>query len=274
MLIKLIKHDLMATYRDFIGLYIALLLLSIIGPFVVSTAIEWAMFVVMFGIFGVSVATLVVTFLTIIRLYSRRLFSNEGYLTLTLPVKTRDTIISKVVTGLVWSSLSALVFIIAGTIFVSIMFIVPSVYSSSFDSLSLLFNEIWKTNAIWVYIQSFLVILPSSLLESIYSLILLVFVITLINTSFIKKYKVAIGIVSYILLSLALNSLLGNIHGDLLVFSPITTLDNDFSLELLKQLSFTVNGINYAINFIGYLLYIAGLGYATWWLLENKLEIE
>ena len=124
MLIKLIKHDLLATYREFTGLYVALISMAIVGPVVISTKNEWLIAILFFGLFGFTIATLVVTFMTIIKLYSRRLFSDEGYLTLTLPVKTRDTIASKVATGVFWSFATIAVFFLSFTLFTTIFYFI------------------------------------------------------------------------------------------------------------------------------------------------------
>ena len=54
MLIKCIKHDLLATYREFSGLYTALILLAIVGPFIINTNNEFIIAILFFGIFGLS----------------------------------------------------------------------------------------------------------------------------------------------------------------------------------------------------------------------------
>ena len=275
MLIKSIKHDILATYRDFIAIYTALLLFALIGPIILQIGQEWLIAIMVFGIFGFSVATIVITFMTIIRLFNRRLFSHEGYLTMTLPIKTHTTIISKIVAGLIWSTMTTLVFLISAILFGSIFFGLQMAFNGvDLTGLIPFLTSIWETGVIWTLLQSFMVELPLLLADSIYSLVLLVFVMTLVNTSFIKKYKLAAGVAIYMILSLALSSILTNLHGDALIYSTGSYIFNINPLLAMSNMAFNLDLPNYMIELIGKVLYIASLGYASWWLLENKLEIE
>jgi len=275
MLIKSIKHDLLSTYRDFLSVYSALLVIALIGPFIVNSGVEWMIAILFLGIFGFSVATFVITFLTIIRLYNRRLFSAEGYLTLTLPVKTSTTIIAKVVTGFIWSTLTVIVFGISMLIFGLIYYWTNGAFKSV-DYLALMdvLKMITDTGAVWTVIQSVFVGLPLTIVDSIYSLVLLVFVMTLINTSLIKKYKVPVGIAIYMVISGLLSSVLAIFHGAAIVFSTGDPMFITGPFDYLTNFGYSINWVSYMIQFIGMVVYIAGLGYASWWLLEHKLEIE
>jgi len=275
MLIKSIKHDLLSTYRDFLSVYSALLVIALIGPFIVNSGVEWMIAILFLGIFGFSVATFVITFLTIIRLYNRRLFSAEGYLTLTLPVKTSTTIIAKVVTGFIWSTLTVIVFGISMLIFGLIYYWTNGAFKSV-DYLALMdiIEMITDTGAVWTVIQSVFVGLPLTILDSIYSLVLLVFVMTLINTSLIKKYKVPVGIAIYMVISGLLSSVLAIFHGAAIVFSTGDPMFITGPFDYLTNFGYSINWVSYMIQFIGMVVYIAGLGYASWWLLEHKLELE
>jgi hypothetical protein len=227
------------------------------------------------GIFGFSIATFVITFLTIIRLYNRRLFSAEGYLTLTLPVKTSTTIIAKIVTGFIWSTLTVIVFAVSTGIFGLIYYWTNDVFNSeAYLALWDFFKMINETGAIWTVIQSVLVGLPLTILDSIYSLVLLVFVMTLINTSLIKKYRVPVGIAIYMVISGMLSSILALFHGAAIVFSSGDPMFITGPFDYLTNFGYSINWVSYMIQFIGMVVYIAGLGYGSWWLLEHKLELE
>jgi hypothetical protein len=251
------------------------LVIALIGPFIVNSGVEWMIAILFLGIFGFSVATFVITFLTIIRLYNRRLFSAEGYLTLTLPVKTSTTIIAKVVTGFIWSTLTVIVFGISMLIFGLIYYWTNDVFNS-IDYLALLdfLKMINDTGAVWTAVQSIIVALPLTIIDSIYSLVLLVFVMTLINTSFIKKYKVPVGIAIYMVISGLLSTVLGLFHGAAFIFSTGDPMFITGPFDLLTNFGYSINWVSYAIQFIGMVVYIAGLGYGSWWLLEHKLELE
>lgn len=281
MLIKLIKHDLLATYREFTGLYVALISMAIVGPVVISTKNEWLIAILFFGLFGFTIATLVVTFMTIIKLYSRRLFSDEGYLTLTLPVKTRDTIAAKVATGVFWSFATIAVFFLSFTLFTTIFYFIltgTQWYDVSVDIAAIL-GQIGDTGIFNVLFNASLLGFPLSFMDTVYSMTLLLFIITLVNTSLIRKNRVAAGVALYLLASMILGSILSNLHGESILFTKLV-----FNLDIvngildvtnaLRAFNFTFNGMDYAITLVGKLIYIVGLGFGTHWLLENKLEIE
>jgi len=273
MLIKSIKHDLMATYRDFFAIYLALLVAAIIGPFIIQSGQQWIISILILLIFGLVIAIVVVTFITIVRLYYQRLFSAEGYLTLTLPVKTHTTIIAKILTGLIWSLCTIVVFTISGTIFTVIFyFLNESLHFIDMAQILTIVNLVMKTNTFVTLIQSMLIQAPYGFIQSIYSLTLLLFVITFVNTSFIKKGKLAIGVAIYLVLGNLISLALSVTHGAPIEF--IGSMMNQTTGNFVDDLSYTFNAGNYAIQIAGIIVVIAILGYATWWLLEHKLEIE
>jgi len=281
MLIKCIKHDLLATYREFSGLYLALILLAIFSPFLLRSNNQFLIFIVFLGIFGVVIATLVVTFLTIIRLYSRRLFSDEGYLTLTLPVKTIDTVLSKVATGTIWSFATVSVFLVTGLVFLTINFFLATgaEWQASAATLSDWIGQIAATGIFAEIGKLTLLGIPMSLIDTIYSMILLIFVITLVNTSLIRKNRVAIGILLFFVISLFLNWFMSLFHSTPFLFRDVALYFNDINsvsdlLLGLRQVGFTVSVPDYAFGIIGQGLLAIALGYGTLWLLDHKLEME
>jgi hypothetical protein len=265
----------MATYRDFFGIYVAILLAALIGPFILQTGNEIINAITVMTIFGLVFSMTVITFLAIIRLFNRRLFSNEGYLTLTLPVKTHITIIAKVITGLLWSFVTTLVFIVAALIFFGIYVLLNNLFNiADLAFLIDIFGEVIEALLQWEVIKALLIQSPMMLASGIKDLVLLVFVMTVINTSFIKKGKLPIGVAAYMILG----SIISGISSTVLlsIFGEAFISNSAQNTILLGQY-----GFQYELNFASYsvemglnLLFIALLGYASWWLLEHKLEIE
>ncbi len=271
MLIKSIKHDIMATYRDFFGIYVALLVAAILGPFVLQTGNNIVNSIAVMTIMGLSLATLVITVLTIINLYNRRMFSNEGYLTLTLPVKTHITIIAKIITGMIWSAMTLLVFFVSALFFVLLysFFRVDNAFEF-FGMLKVIMDALLK----WSIIKIFLIQLPLVFVSGIQDLVLLVFIMTFVNTSFIKKGKLPIGVAAYMILGSLISALISTLlirtFGAPIVYG---NLQNSIIINQLR-LDYSINFMSYTAQLILIASVIAGLGYASWWLLEHKLEIE
>jgi hypothetical protein len=132
MLGKLLKHEVKATGRTFLPLYGALLILTIftkvamtIGApnlFIESEAVEMGPIAeIILGIaftlyFVLVVALCVMTLVVIIQRFYKNLFTDEGYLMFTLPVKTWEMVFSKLVVGFMWSIVCGLMLAISGFI--------------------------------------------------------------------------------------------------------------------------------------------------------------
>jgi hypothetical protein len=120
MLWKLVKLDIKSTSRDFAILYTGMFALAILAG---TMANELIVFSLALNI-AISITVAVVTFVSIIRLFSRRMFSTEGYLTLTLPATSTQTVIAMVLTGAFWSIMTLVMFTLAlSTMFMVVLVI-------------------------------------------------------------------------------------------------------------------------------------------------------
>ncbi|MDF2841976.1 MAG: hypothetical protein K0R00_402 [Herbinix sp.] len=107
MLGKLLKHELNATSRLLIPLYVALAVLTFVNHF--ALYIE-AFHGILAGIKGfltfayvvALIGIVVVTFILIIQRFYKNLVTDEGYLMFTLPVKSHELINSKLIVALLW----------------------------------------------------------------------------------------------------------------------------------------------------------------------------
>lgn len=107
MLGKLIKYDLKATYRLLVALHLVMLGAS----FLVRLTLEYKLYAhipnVLFGLELAGYVILIVVvlyttlFLLLYRFY-RNLFTDEGYLTMTLPVTPGQHLLAKTISGSLW----------------------------------------------------------------------------------------------------------------------------------------------------------------------------
>ena len=108
MLGKLVKHELNATGRIFLPLYLIILILSLVNRVLINIDISKGPLNTLRGFmiaaYALSiVATLVVTFVIMIMRFYKNLMTDEGYLMFTLPVKSSQLINSKLITSLLWN---------------------------------------------------------------------------------------------------------------------------------------------------------------------------
>lgn len=132
MLGKLIKYDLKAVYRLLIPLHLVLLLISFFARLILTTkAYENIPMVLLgFGVAGYIILIVVVIYTTIfliIRRFYKNLFSDEGYLTWTLPVTPHQHLLAKTISGTLWMLFDYIVIILS----LGIVFLIPSVIENS-----------------------------------------------------------------------------------------------------------------------------------------------
>ncbi len=121
MLGKLLKHEFTATWKVPVALDAVLIVLGIFTAIMVQSiqhvGESFGMTLFMFSFFGVFyigiIAANIVTLIYLVIRYYKNLYTSEGYLTFTLPVKTDLLVHSKVITGSVWMFLSYLCTFIA-----------------------------------------------------------------------------------------------------------------------------------------------------------------
>jgi len=135
MLGKLIKYDFKSTYREFVGIFLAIILAVIILPLVLSNVNNQIVSMIAgFIIFGIIIAITVVVVSSLFHLFNTNIFSSQGYLTLTLPVTSRDIVISKLIVSSMWIILTGIVSLFA--------LILLGVNGSSFSELKIFLDEI------------------------------------------------------------------------------------------------------------------------------------
>ena len=109
MLIRLLKLDIKFGYKKFLTMAGIMVVLGLLLPFLINLT-------GFLGLSGVLMLTLLITAISciwlIIQHFYRNLFSNEGYLMFTLPVKPWQLLLSKTLTTLMWYNL----FIIAAAV--------------------------------------------------------------------------------------------------------------------------------------------------------------
>ena len=114
MLRKAIKYEWRASARRMLPLYLAMLALSVVSHFaqkyldagsdirIINTLSVITMILFFVGLSVISISAIV---LTVQRFY-RSFFSDEGYLTMTLPLSSHKLILSRLIVSVIWYALS------------------------------------------------------------------------------------------------------------------------------------------------------------------------
>ena len=211
---KLLRYDIKAISRFWwIGAVVSLGS-GFVGALLMRGFIEvidsdsYDPFVELFAIFGMIAALFCILamvlsfFLTTVLVFARfykHLFTDEGYLTFTLPVSRSSILLSKTVNAVIWFSLHSVVLVVSFLLF--FLIVIPpeeGAFFLSFEAFKFigdLFVGAWETVGGWliVYILEALIFF---LFSTLFSISLIHFCIAFAS-SLVKKAKVLVAIGIY-----------------------------------------------------------------------------
>ena len=215
MLAKSLKYDLRAVYKLFIIFSLTLFGISLIGAFSLrglALSEEFTVFT-LFALGGVilavsafSIYSLGVNLVVFYRYY-QNFFTDEAYLTFTLPVKRSTLFNSKILCAFIWSAASGFVTLICFLIFMSmtpavdgsLTLLIPNLFRELFEFYKLLFTELGG----WLIIYTVLGILIFALI-SVFSTLLIFGCVTL-GATMVRKYKLLMAILVYYVVNMGIS---------------------------------------------------------------------
>lgn len=209
MFLKLLKHDMKAVWRMWWLFLVVIPPLSIVASLLVRYLTEnadqttnilyvFAMFAVML-IFGLYIATFFYTIILVFLRFYKNLFTDEAYLTFTLPAKRSTVLLAKTVNAMFWYIAHAIVLFIGflpvfliGPPTEGEFLINPVVFSTFWDGLCTILRE----GPVWIFLIYVLEILILSLLSTFSEIVLIQFCITF-GATVVKKAKLVLGLGMY-----------------------------------------------------------------------------
>ena len=283
MLGKLMKYDLRSMLRRFGGLWIAIAALSVINGFSIRGAFEqatarsgWATFFLSvlppMLLFGLYVATGVLTLIFICERFYKGLRGDEGYLMFTLPASVSAHIGAKTLSALILELLSFLVAVVSGMLLLAIS--APEELANSWQTLREGLAQVALPASLpWLIVECVVLSLVGIAAETlkIYAAIAL--------GHLAKKHRVLWAIVSYIGINIVLNFLLGLSVERAVAWDLFSGLVNpNFGVEFANG-QWVIEGAGLAAGVTGSaivaeLLLCAVLFFLTRWILKNKLNLE
>lgn len=278
-MLKLIKHELKAIAPEFYGIMIALFALAFVGPFLLQVNVDWIIAIIILVFIGVMFAINIISIIVIFKVLNNRMFGHQGYLQLTLPISTFKLLMSKVLTTTIIytiiGTLSAIALIIFALISYSLLPVDVAVTQYVIDL-------IFKSDLLSVFGQLMISIVPLGLAAFFSSLLLLMFVITFVHTSFVRKNRLLIGIVLFIGVNIVLSSVSGLVlsgeflmadFGEGVIINQYTdpiVLGN----MIANQFKLSIDWLQYSMHILYYVIITALFFSGAQYLIENKLEVE
>lgn len=273
MLGKLIKYDIRSTWRDFAGVYLAILLgVLVLPPLFKHVDNEIVNMFAGFLAMGIVIGTIVIMVGTLFRIFNKNVYSKEGYLTMTLPVTSTQIVVSKLLVSTMWIILTSIV----GSIAVYIFVIGLDLHAAPFEEMAAgirKFFEITDSRGITAAV----LLLIAMLISTVKGIAKLFLACSIAHLKQIGRFRVAIGIFSYFALSWvetlivqAATFVLSLIPGLQDWVSKIDSLNDPAGIQQFTGLfnGVLVGGILYS------LLLTAAFAVGTIWLMNRKLDLD
>lgn len=280
-MLTLIKNDLINTKKKYIVAFIVLLSLSVLTPLMLfgidynnETSQELSAILTILMSLGTSAFFIIGVFLLSIatKQFNKSMFSSQGYLTFTLPYKTWQVVLSKVITFIIWATSFILIYFICLNIVMLEINGILTIRAGTAFKFSDFYRLLWefiKGLAIGKYYSFLFGIIDGNIevntIAMIFSIIKLVLYIPLyicliLLTSSIFGSSVSKNIKSWvytlILIAIAYALYFFNNMVTILIARYIDSQTLPYLYDLLSVIAIIVGSFSISIN-----------------LLENKLEL-
>ncbi len=174
MLGKLLKYEIKFTYKTFLALFLSVLALSGINKlFMIIGTYENSLFsflsvLMIFAYVIITLSSFIISLVIIIQRFYKNLFSNEGYLSFTLPVKPYMHIISKCITAIIWIILNVITIAASLCILFSGDNHITSFFQDIFKYFDFLKLYIGSTTVITFVIEFILIAIMSLIFQTLF----------------------------------------------------------------------------------------------------------
>ena len=270
---KLIKNEIRHSARYNLVIYIVALAVTLVMGVSLITGSKALGVVSCFAIYITGFATVIVTLVSVIKNFYDTLFSRQGYLTLTLPVKGSTLLVSKIVVSFLWIILG---FFIMALTWLAVFVYVRQQTQADFDVIKvLLFDsgllELLPSGA--VVAQVLAIIAAIALTKILTYVAYIYFAVTVANTRSFQSHPKFFGGVTFFIVFFVIS----RINNILTEKAPVTffvTSEKAF-FDFLPMGSVEGAFISYGVGgtiFTG--LVAVGLLIATAYIIENKVNIK
>lgn len=276
---QFLKYELKYGWKDFLLSYLLIIgSIIVLGIFILivkdsGTTTDFQALLysnIIMIIVGAIIASITLFIINLVKSLYNDIFSDTGYLTLSIPQPVEKLLLSKIVSNLIWVFLY-IVCAIVGVIILTLT--LTSSISSLFEDLQMMLEELkFFGPGIPFYLITYIV-------DILVTFVLLLLSFTLVNLGKMKKAKVVMGILIYMGCSYVL-SIFQSAVG-LLSFGLV--LDGTGGLDFTSGSNsggFIMSGFNefaYALN-IPMLIFnlgiCVGLFFLVRYLIKNYLELE
>ncbi|MBQ7118114.1 MAG: hypothetical protein IJN88_07875 [Clostridia bacterium] len=273
MLGKLIKHELRHSARYTMSIYTAVIVISAVMGLSLLSSATWLGVMSCFALYAAGFIAVIITLVSVIKSFYDTLFGRQGYLTLTLPVKCSNLLISKVIVSFIWILAS---FALMALTLVMIFFYAKERSSGYFSMMS----DAISLSGILELLPSASAVISLLIAAAIWAVITIFayvsfvyFTVTVANTRALQSHPKILGGLVFLGI-FSINNTVGNL---LTQYIPLTfNVGSDsvyFAFEQMGRVNDAL--LSYGVAgtaFSG--LFAFGLLWLTGYILEHKVNLK
>ena len=272
MLGKLLKHEFKQSARSVMLIYASAAAVILFVFFGMLTKITWIGVAGSIVLYIVAMIGVVMTLVSVIKNFYETLYTNQGYLSFTLPVKCSNLLLSKVLVSIVWIILS---FVLAGLCVLVIAMNAKATAQGSMEGIW----DILEMSGLKEMLPSGATLVKLAVLAVVLVLMLVVtfigfvyFAVTLANTRVLQKHPKLFGFLIFFLTYGVSNAIATKLTYSLPLSLEIA---NDKVQLVFVAMDKSESMLSYGIGGTIFLALVAiGLLFLTGWIMEHKVNIK
>lgn len=231
---------------------------------VIAFIVVMTFVILIIGFFVMMMVCAVAVFVLMVRRFYTSFFTDEGYLTFTLPVTVDCHLAAKTVSMIIWSAINSLAIMLAvGAFVLGIFCFMPK--EAVMDEYMKLYFEAFLNEIVDVFGGSIAFGIIGGIVSSISSYLLLFFSIS-VGCMLTKKHRFLVCAAAYLIINGVVNNVISIGTGIFsFIFMGMEANDSTYDLYFMT------------ITLISTLLYAAqGVGcyFGTRWILKNKVNLD
>lgn len=272
MLGKLLKYELKHSARYVMSVYACAAVAAVLMFLGMLVKVTWINILGSVVLYMVGIIAVVMTLVSVIKNFYDTLYSRQGYLSFTLPVKCSTLLISKVIVSFFW-------IIISGVLMVLIFSLIALNFNSQSNGAASAIIDAIKVSGILETLPSASMILKFILVIAVLAFLnILVFVgfvyfaVTLANTRALQKHPKLFGFIIFVVTYSVSNSISAKLTYSVPLCVQITSDSVSFALSSMDNTQALASfGI---VGTIFMAVVAVGLLFATGWIMEHKVNIK
>ncbi|CCV64959.1 conserved hypothetical protein [Alteracholeplasma palmae J233] len=260
MLFKLIKHELKSSYRNYVPIFVAVLIATGFVALSISNESINGIGLSFMIAMGLVFSLFILMFVNISKSLGDRMFGKPGYLLFTVPASTKDVVLSRIIANFLWVLASTIISMLPIAVFILMIQGIANKQEggASFDAFEILLAVLGITKE--ANFLDIMVAVIEKMMTFLHLIAAMFVAFTVSHTAYRGDKKKLVQIVIFIVLVTAVNLFLGSS-----LFKPSQTATGQILVSTTLQKG-------YAIIFG--VLYTSAAFFGSGYLIDKKLELQ